>query len=152
MFKRLLSTSARAAQTANTASLSASVPATGAVATTSLLPLKYEHNLYASLKIHNSNYLVTKGDLVNLPFCMHTAQIGDVIQLNNIKTIGSRNFTYHSHKSIDPTLVTISAVVVEKTKKPMTIKEVTKRRNRHTKHTLSKHDLTVLRINELKIN
>lgn len=118
----------------------------------SLLPLKFEQNLYAAIKVHNRSYLVTKGDLVNLPFCMHAAEIGDTINFSKIDTLGSRNYTYHVADGIDADRVTVMGVVVEKTKKPMTIKEVTKKRNRHIKHSLSKHDLTVVRISELKIN
>lgn len=118
----------------------------------SLQPLKFEQNLYATIKVHNRSYLVTKGDLVNLPFNMNKAQIGDQINFSKIDTIGSRNYTYHLNDSIDLDKVTVTGIVVEKTKKPMTIKEVTKKRDRHVKHILSKHDLTVIRINELKIN
>lgn len=118
----------------------------------SLLPLKFEQNLYATIKVHNRSYLVTKGDLVNLPFNLHSAEIGDTINFSKIDTLGSRNYTYHLTDGIDTDKVTVTGVVVEKTKKPMTVKEVTKRRDRHVKHSLSKHDLTVIRINELKIN
>lgn len=135
-FRRLLSTAT------NTAAKTAD----------SLLPLKFEQNIYATLKIHDRSYLVTKGDTINLPFKMHAAEIGDIIKFNKIDTLGSRNFTYHIKDGIDNDKVSISGVVIEKTKKPMTIKETTKRRDRHIKHALSKHDLTVIRINELKIN
>lgn len=138
MFKRAFSTSLAAANQA--------------VKADSLLPLKFEHNIYATIKVHNKSYLVTKGDLVNLPFRMHQAEIGDVINFDNIDTVGSRNFTYHMDGGIDAGKVSISGVVVEKTKKPMTIKEVTKKRDRHIKHSLSKHDLTVVRISDVKIN
>lgn len=140
-FKRTLTT---AAETASALAKKSS--------TDSLLPLKFEQNLYATLKIHNRSYLVTKGDLVNLPFNMKTAQIGDVISFSKIDTLGSRNYTYHLKDGIDTDKVTVTGVIVEKTKKPMTLKEVTKKRDRHVKHILSKHDLTVIRINELKIN
>ncbi|CAI8502340.1 hypothetical protein CAS74_000259 [Pichia kudriavzevii] len=139
MFRRYLTTAVSAA------SSTAKKPA-------DLLPLKFEHNIYATLKVHDRSYLVTKGDLVNLPFCMHEAQIGDIIEFNKVDVVGSRNFTYHVKDGIDTSKVTVTGVVVEKTKKPMQVKEVTKRRNRHTKHILSKHDLTVVRISELKIN
>lgn len=132
IFKRLLSTAKKS--------------------TDSLLPLKFEQNLYATIKVHDRSYLITKGDILNLPFNMKSVQIGDSISFSKIDTLGSRNFTYHLKEGIDNSNVTITGVVLEKTKKPMTIKEVTKRRDRHIKHSLSKHDLTVIRINELKIN
>ncbi|GMM47184.1 mitochondrial 54S ribosomal protein YmL49 [Pichia kluyveri] len=125
---------------------------TTAVKDTKLLqPLKFEDSLYATLKIHNRSYLVTKGDIVNLPFCLHTANVGDSLKFTKIDTIGSRNYTYNINDGIDNDLVSVSATVIEKTKIPMTIKEVTKRRNRHTKHIHSKHDITVLRVDDVKI-
>lgn len=133
MFKRYLSTAAKA--TAD-----------------SLLPLKFEHNLYATIKVHDKSYLVTKGDVINLPFQMHNAQIGDKINFSKIDTIGSRNYTYHLKDGIDLKKVSVTGIVIEKTKTPMTIKETTKKRDRHIKHALSKHDLTLVRISDLKIN
>ncbi|TID21214.1 hypothetical protein CANINC_003494 [Pichia inconspicua] len=125
---------------------------TAAKATTDLTPLKFEQNLYATIKVHNQPYLVTKGDLVNLPFKMRAAQVGDIINFTKIDTVGSRNYTLHADDGIDTSKVTVKGVVVEKTKKPMIVKEVTKRRDRHVKHVFSKHDLTIVRISELKIN
>ncbi|KAG7731132.1 hypothetical protein KL948_003412 [Ogataea haglerorum] len=117
-----------------------------------LTPLKYEQNLYASLRVHNRPYLVTKGDEMILPFRLKNAEVGDVLNFHDVTTIGSRNYTYNLSGSIDPSIFTIKAVVVEKTKKPMYVKEITKRRNRHTRHVKVKHDYTVLRVSELKLN
>jgi ribosomal protein L21 len=140
MFRRYLSTAA-----STTASITKKT-------TESLLPLKFEQNLYATIKVHNRSYLVTKGDIVNLPFSMHSAEVGDVISFTKVDTLGSRNFTYHLKDGIDSNQVTVKGIVLEKTKKPMTIKETTKKRDRHIKHALSKHDLTVVRISDLSIN
>ncbi|ODV83130.1 hypothetical protein CANARDRAFT_30222 [[Candida] arabinofermentans NRRL YB-2248] len=117
-----------------------------------LTPLKFEKNLYATIKIHERPYLVTEGDEVILPFRMKHAEIGDILHFQNVTTVGSKNYTYHLDSSIDSSVVSIKGVVLEKTKKPMTVKEITKRRNRHTRHVKVKHDLTVLRITELKLN
>ncbi|KAH3670570.1 hypothetical protein OGAPHI_001085 [Ogataea philodendri] len=117
-----------------------------------LTPLKYEQDLYASLRVHNRPYLVTKGDEMILPFRLKHAQVGDVLNFNDVTTIGSRNYTFHLKEAIDPSIFTIKAVVVEKTKKPMYVKEITKRRDRHVRHVPVKHDYTVLRVSELKLN
>ncbi|GMG20150.1 unnamed protein product [Ambrosiozyma monospora] len=117
-----------------------------------LLPLKYEHDLYATLSIHNRPYLITEGDEVTLPFRLKHGEIGDVLNFTNITTVGSRNYTYHVESGeISPEVLSVKGVVIDKTKKPMYVKEVTKRRNRHVKHHKVKHDLTVLRISELKL-
>ncbi|CDO96059.1 unnamed protein product [Kluyveromyces dobzhanskii CBS 2104] len=116
-----------------------------------LTPLKLSNELYAIFKIHNRPYLVTKGDTVILPFKMKQAEVGDVLNLTDVTTIGSRNFKLVDDK-IDPSLYTIKATVLEKTKRPLRVREVTKRRNRKVRHAVNKGDLTVLRISELMVN
>ncbi|VEU19559.1 DEKNAAC100111 [Brettanomyces naardenensis] len=117
-----------------------------------LTPLKFEQKIYATIDIHNRPYLITEGDEIVLPFRMKHADVGDVLQFTDITTVGSRNFTYHLKKGIDLAVASIKGVVVEKTKSPMYVKEITKRRNRHVRHVQVKHDLTKIRITELKLN
>lgn len=114
-----------------------------------LTALKHELRLYASVRIHNKPYLVTRGDLVHLPFNLKSAQVGDKLRFSAIDTVGSRNYTWNGDVSADQVLV--EAVVVEKSRAPMSIKEVTKRRNRHVKHLLNKPAYTTLRVSELKL-
>ncbi|AMD19342.1 HBR441Cp [Eremothecium sinecaudum] len=114
-------------------------------------PLKLSNELYATFRIHNRPYLVTKGDKVYLPFNLKQGEIGDVLHLKDVTTIGSRNFKIVD-EPLDPSLFTLTATIVEKTKLPYKVKEVTKRRNRRVRHAISKPCLTVLRISELKIN
>ena len=113
--------------------------------------MKLSNELYAVFRIHNRPYLVTKGDKVTLPFKLKQAEVGDVLNLNDVTTIGSRNYKIVDNP-LDPTLYTIKATVLEKTKRPMRIREVTKRRNRKVRHAVNKADLTVLRISELSLN
>lgn len=115
-----------------------------------LLPLKFEQDIYATIKIHNRSYLVTEGDTVILPFRLKEAEVGDVLDIYNVTTLGSRNYTVVG-EPIDKSLYSIKATVIEKTKNPLYIKEVTKRRNRHVRHIPVQHDKTILRISELKI-
>ncbi|ODV94961.1 hypothetical protein PACTADRAFT_50799 [Pachysolen tannophilus NRRL Y-2460] len=115
-----------------------------------LSPLKFEQDLYVTLRIHNRPYLVTLGDKVVLPFKLKHAEIGDVLKFNDVTSIGSRNYTV-TGDPIDPSLFSIKAVVIEKTKNPMYTKEITKRRQRHVRHVNVKHDITILRISELSI-
>lgn len=116
-----------------------------------LQPLKFEKDLYATIRIHNRPYLITEGDKIILPFRLKNAEVGDVLNFDDVTTIGSRNFTY-SDTPIDSSLYSIKATVIEKTKKPMYTKEITKRRQRHVRHVNVKHDLTVLRVSELKLS
>lgn len=114
-------------------------------------PLKLSNELYAILRVHNRPYLVTIGDRVILPFKLKQAEVGDVLNFNDVTTIGSRNYKLVDDP-IDPSLFTLKATVLEKTKRAFQIREVTKRRNRKVRHAKSKGDLTILRISELKIN
>lgn len=116
-----------------------------------LTPLKLSNELYAVFRIHNRPYLVTKGDKVILPFKLKQADVGDVLRLTDVTTIGSRNYKVVDYP-LDESLYTIKATILEKTKRPMRIREVTKRRNRKVRHAKNKGDLTVLRISELKLN
>ncbi|QEU62533.1 Mrpl49 [Kluyveromyces lactis] len=116
-----------------------------------LTPLKLSNELYAVFRIHNRPYLVTEGDKVILPFKLKQAEVGDVLNLTDVTTIGSRNFKLVD-EPIDPSLYTIKATVLEKTKRPLRVREVTKRRNRKVRHAVNKADLTILRISELKVN
>ncbi|CAI4044582.1 hypothetical protein SUVZ_10G1050 [Saccharomyces uvarum] len=114
-------------------------------------PLKLSNELYAVFKIHNRPYLVTKGDRVILPFKLKQAEVGDVLNMTDVTTIGSRNYKLVDHP-IDTSLYTLKATVVEKTKRAFQSREVTKRRNRRVRHANSKGDLTILRVSQLSIN
>ncbi|KAL6937977.1 54S ribosomal protein L49, mitochondrial [Hanseniaspora osmophila] len=114
-------------------------------------PLKLSNELYAIFKIHNRPYLVTEGDKVILPFRMKNVEVGDILKLNDVTTIGSRNYKLIDYP-IDESVYSLQAVVTEKTKRPMRIREVTKRRSRRTRHAKNKADLTILKISELKVN
>lgn len=131
--------------------LEAKSPEAKALSIPDLTPLKYEEKLYATIKIHEIPYLVTEGDVVILPFRMKHAEVGDELQFTDIVTLGSRDYTYNVNEGMDKSAVSIKGVVLEKTKSPMYVKEITKRRNRHVRHVQVKHDLTKIRISELKL-
>ncbi|QLG74778.1 hypothetical protein HG535_0H01040 [Zygotorulaspora mrakii] len=114
-------------------------------------PLKLSNELYAILRVHNRPYLLTLGDKLVLPFKLKQAEVGDVLDFNDVTTVGSRNYKLVDDP-IDPSLFSLKAVVLEKTKRAFQVREVTKRRNRKVRHAKSKGDLTVLRISELKLN
>lgn len=116
-----------------------------------LSPLKLSNELYAILRIHNRPYLVTLGDRVILPFKLKQAEVGDILNLNDVTTIGSRNYKVVDYP-IENSLYTLKATVLEKTKRAFQVREVTKRRNRRVRHAKSKGDLTILRISELRLN
>lgn len=114
-------------------------------------PLKLSNELYAVFRIHNRPYVVTKGDKVILPFKVKNAEVGDTLNLTDVRTIGSRNFKLVD-EPIDPSLYTLKATILEKTKRKFEIREVTKRRNRRVRHAKSKGDLTMIRISDFSVN
>ena len=113
-------------------------------------PLKLSNELYAIFRIHNRPYVVTEGDKVILPFKMKQADVGDILNLTDVTTIGSRNYRLVDDP-IDQSLYSLKATVLEKTKRKYRVREVTKRRNRRVRHAVSKGDLTIIRISELKV-
>jgi hypothetical protein len=119
--------------------------------TPDLTRLKLEGDLYAVVNVHNNPFLVTKGDKMVLPYNLKHAEVGDVLNFYNVSTIGSRNYTFVDDP-IDPKLFTIKATVLEKTKLPMRVTEITKRRQRKVQHAISKPHRTILRVTELKLN
>lgn len=115
-----------------------------------ITPLKLATDLYAIFRIHNRPYLVTEGDKVILPFHMKEAQVGDILNLTDVTTLGSRNFTLQG-SPINSSLYELKATVIEKTKRKFEVREVTKRRQRRVRHAKSKGDLTILRIHSLQV-
>ncbi|SMN21718.1 similar to Saccharomyces cerevisiae YJL096W MRPL49 Mitochondrial ribosomal protein of the large subunit [Maudiozyma saulgeensis] len=121
---------------------------TGPVDTT---PLKLSNELFAEFRVHGRPYVVTEGDKVILPYKVKNAEVGDILNLTDVRTIGSRNYKL-VNDPIDPSLYNLKATVLEKTKRKFEIREVTKRRNRRVRHAKSKGDLTMIRISELSVN
>lgn len=121
-----------------------------------LTPLKLNSNgskhLYAVFKLHNMPYLVTKGDKVYLPFKLANAQVGDLLVLDNVTTLGSPDFTYNNDEGIPQDLYQLKASVVEITREPYYEVYRKKQRCRRLKTFPVEPFQTVLMINELKVN
>ncbi len=117
-----------------------------------LLRLLQTRPLYAQLRIFSFSYTVTMGDLLHLPYRLPDVRVGDTLDLRNLTTIGSRELTLTGSPLLDRGLFSCRARVVELTRQPMSFVEKTKRRQRRVKTVKSKQKVTVLRINELRIN
>lgn len=117
-----------------------------------ITPLKEAHELYATVHIYDRKFLVTEGDEVRIPVDFKSLEVGDVLNLKEVSTIGSRDHTLTGGPRIDPSVFTIKAVVTEKTKVKHKVLEKTRRRRRHVKHVVVKPPLTVLRISQLSVN
>ena len=130
-----------------------------------LLPLLHtQPSHYMTIHLHGRPYLVTKGDTVRLPFLMPHVRPGDILRLNRVTHIGSRDYTLKAPEPVkgtadhgkkifylDDRLFTCRARVVGVESEPLRVKEKTKRRQRHVKHVISKLYFTVLKISELEV-
>lgn len=117
--------------------------------------LKFDSNasqrLYAVCKLYNVPYMVTKGDRLILPYKIKNHSVGDLLKLNNVVTLGSRNFTYSDKKGIPDSVYELTATVAEITKEPMYHIVKTKQRCRRTKTLEVQPFQTHLVINELRL-
>lgn len=119
-----------------------------------LLLLKFNggaSNLYAVFRLHNMPYLVTKGDRVVLPFKLKGAEVGDQLNLNDIITVGSPEYTYNDTNGVPKEWVDLRANVVEITKEPYYEVYRKKQRCRRRKTFPVQPYQTILMINELKL-
>lgn len=120
-----------------------------------LAALKFDSNasndLYAVCKIHNIPYMVTKGDRLILPYKVKNHEVGDVFKLNNVVTIGSRNFTYNDNQGIPEGTYELSATLAEITKEPKYQVYKKKQRCRRLKTVDVEPFQTHLVIKELKL-
>ncbi|CAK9442389.1 mitochondrial 54S ribosomal protein bL21m [Lodderomyces beijingensis] len=108
-------------------------------------------DLYAVFKLHNLPYLVTKGDKVYLPFKLKNVQVGDVLDLSEVTTLGTSTHTLTMPSGIDRSLFDIKASVVEITREPLYQVTRTKQRCRRIKTFNVEPFQTVLVISELKL-
>ena len=117
--------------------------------------LKFDSNgqqdLYAVCKIHNIPYLVTKGDKLVLPYKIRHHEVGDVLRLTNVTTIGSRNFTYNRAEGIPQEAFELTATLTEITKEPKWYVYKKKPRCRRLKTVEVEPFQTHLVIDELKL-
>lgn len=130
-------------------------PSSKAIDIPDLTALKIDSNgskdLYAVFKLHNMPYLVTKGDKVVLPFKLKNVEVGDLLVLNEVITLGSPEFTYQDNKGIPVELFTLNASVTEITREPYYEVYRKKQRCRRLKTFPVQNHQTIITINELKL-
>lgn len=118
--------------------------------------LKFDSNglndLYAICRIYNIPFLVTKGDKIILPYKIKNHEVGDVLKLGNVTTIGSRNFTYNKKDGIPQSEFKLTATLTEITKEPKYYVYKKKPRCRRLKTVEVEPFQTHLVIDELKLS
>lgn len=144
------------AQAAAASSSPAGPIKTGQTPVADLTPLKFDSNgsrdLYAICKIHNMPYLVTKGDRIVLPYRIRNHNVGDVLNLDTVTTLGLRNFTFNNDKGIPQAAFSLTATLAEITREPKYNVYKKRPRNRRLKTVEVEPFQTHLVISELKLN
>lgn len=83
---------------------------------------------------------------------LRDVKVGDVLKLDEIHELGSRDYTVRGNPVISPEKVHVEATVIEHTKGTMEIKFKKKRRKGYQKTIKHKHPFTRLRIGDIVIN
>ncbi|RUS34963.1 hypothetical protein BC938DRAFT_477412 [Jimgerdemannia flammicorona] len=113
--------------------------------------LRSQLRYYAIVEIMGRPHLITKNDLVIVNRLLDV-EVGDVVELNRVRELGSRDYTIKGSPYVSEKFYTIRATVVEHTKSRM-IRVVKKKRRKNYKRTVThKQTHTSLRIAELDIN
>ena len=107
--------------------------------------------LYAKLLIHNFSFTVTPKDTV-ITHRMRDVKVGDVLHLDQIREVGSKDYTVRGHPLLPEGSVSVKATVMEHTEGAK--KRARMRRQRKGRRALRtiKPLITVLRIQDISIN
>ncbi|KAG8760167.1 hypothetical protein FRC14_003923 [Serendipita sp. 396] len=112
--------------------------------------LQSQPSHYAIASIVGKRLIVTPRDLITVPR-LKDVQVGDLLQLNAIEEIGSREYTMRGEPYLSEKVVSVTATVVEHTKGAMERIVKFKRRKGYKKTIKHKQTYTRLRINDIVI-
>ncbi|KAF9371421.1 hypothetical protein CPB97_001971 [Podila verticillata] len=134
-----------------------SIPTTSTTSPTSVLNAESPINLlrnqlryYAVAEIKNRPYLITKNDIIVLDR-LNDVKLGDVIELNQIKELGSKDYSIQGQPYVSPEYFSIKATVIEQPKGKM-IETFKKKRRKHFQRRYQFKPLhTLLRVSELEV-
>jgi large subunit ribosomal protein L21 len=113
-----------------------------------LLRSQPSHYVIASLV--GRRLIITPRDLVTVPR-LKDVNVGDILQLNAIEELGSREYTLRGSPFIPEEVVSVTATVVEHTKGLMERIVKFKRRKGYKKTFRHKQTYTRLRVNDIQI-
>ena len=114
-------------------------------ATSALALIRSQPSQYAVTAVAGRKYLLAPRDLLTVPR-LNDVAVGDVLELDNIHELGSREYTLRGAPHLSPDVVKIIATVVEHTKGKMEFIVKKKRRKGYKKTIQHKQTYTRLRV------
>ena len=113
--------------------------------TSALTLIRSQPSQYAVAAIAGKKYLLSPRDLLTVPR-LNDVAVGDVLGLDSVHELGSREYTLRGTPHLTPDVVKITATVVEHTKGQMEFIVKKKRRKGYKKTIQHKQTYTRLRI------
>lgn len=107
--------------------------------------IRSQPSQYIVASLAGRKYLLAPKDLLTVPHLKDVC-VGDVLALQDIHEVGSRDYTLRGDPLIPPSSVRVEATVVEHTKGKMEVVFKKKRRKGYQKTIKNKHPYTRLRI------
>ena len=112
--------------------------------------IRSQPSQYVVANFLGRKYILTPRDLLTVPR-IPDVKVGDVLTLNAIEELGSREYTLRGNPTIPTSKVRVDATVVEHTKGPMEYIFKKKRRKGYRKTIQHKQPYTRLRIGKIEI-
>lgn len=112
--------------------------------------IRTQPSQYLIASIAGRKYLLAPRDLLTVPR-LRDASVGDVLALDRIHEVGSRDYTIRGNPELSPEAVRVEATVVEHTKGKMEHIFKKKRRKGYERTIMHKQTYTRLRIGPLDI-
>ncbi len=112
--------------------------------------IRSQPSQYVVASFLGREYILTPRDLLTVPR-IRDVKVGDVLTLDAIHELGSREYTLRGNPTISPSKVRVEATVVEHTKGAMEYIFKKKRRKGYRKTIQHKQPYTRLRISNIEI-
>ncbi|KAF9929253.1 hypothetical protein BGZ67_006422 [Mortierella alpina] len=140
----------QATPTSFNASPAGSTPTSESTPSSPVNLLRDQLRYYAVAEIKNRPYLITKNDIIVLDR-LKDVKLGDVIELNQIKELGSKDYAIQGKPYVSSEYYSIKATVIEQPKGKI-IETFKKKRRKHFQRRYHIKPLhTLLRVSELEV-
>jgi len=118
--------------------------------TAALQLIRSQPSQYVVASFAGRKYILTPRDMLTVPH-LRDVKVGDVLVLDEIHELGSREYTLRGNPVIPPNTVKVEATVVEHTKGKMEFIFKKKRRKGYRKTIQHKQPYTRIRIGDIEI-